>query len=213
MVLSFAPASRRLANAVGEQDAMGASLMRVSYFQAPPTPAQRAAMVESWGGFLSRWEWDWFVTLTFRPHRGKKVGSRSRLPHPEQADKLFRLWISRLNRHLYGNHCWKKGMGVGWVRASEPHQSGALHYHALLTGTGVTDARRLDWKDDWYALAGFSRIEPPSSQDAVQAYCAKYVAKGGEIDFGGAALHSLRQPSFACKASLGRSSTVSGSVV
>lgn len=179
--------------------------MRDPHFQPAPTREQRTASAESWRDFLGRWEWDWFVTLTFRPHRGKRVGSRARLPHPEQTDKLFRLWISKLNRHLYGNHWSKKGIGVGWVRASEPHKSGALHYHALLTGTGVTDARRLDWKDEWFSLAGFSRIEPPKSQDAVQAYCAKYLVKEGEIDFGGAALGAPRQPSLGYRASLVRS--------
>jgi len=39
--------------------------------------------------------------------------------------------------------------------------------------------------DDWFELAVIARIEPPRSSGAVRAYCAKYVAKGGEIDLGG----------------------------
>jgi hypothetical protein len=42
--------------------------------------------------------------------------------------------------------------------------------------------------DRWNEMAGFAKIEPPSSPDAVRRYCAKYVAKGshlGEIDLGG----------------------------
>lgn len=166
------------------------------FFQPLPSRIEREAQADAWKAFLAAWTWDWFVTLTFRPHRGKAIGSRARLPHPEQTDKLFRVWISRLNRHLYGNRWSRKGIGVGWVRASESHKSGALHYHALLTGTGVTDARRLDWKDEWFELAGFARVEPPKSQEAVQAYCSKYLTKDGEIDFGGAALGAPRQPSF-----------------
>ena len=39
--------------------------------------------------------------------------------------------------------------------------------------------------DEWFDLAGIARIEPPRSSEAVRAYCAKYIVKGGEIDLGG----------------------------
>ncbi len=131
-------------------------------------------LVEAWSSFLGRWPWDWFCTLTFRD-----------LVHPESADKRFRLFVSQMNRRLYGARWWKHAQGVRWVRASEPQRREVLHYHALLGGGGLASLRRLSWMDAWNEIAGFARIEPPLSGNAVRGYCAKYVVKGGEIDIGG----------------------------
>ena len=132
----------------------------------------RRRLVEAWAEFLERWSWDWFCTLTFR---GDAV-------HPEAADKRFRVWVSKINRELYGPRWWKHGQGVRWVRALETQRRGVIHYHALLGGAGVDELRRLSWMDEWVRLAGYARIEPPENGAAVRAYCAKYVAKGGELD-------------------------------
>jgi hypothetical protein len=119
----------------------------------------------------------WFCTFTFTDS-----------VHPERAAKLFRLFIRRLNRHLYGSHYERKGRhGIFWVLAWEYQQRGVLHFHALLGDVEDLNARarRLDWMDRWLALgapAGFARIEAIDSQDAVRDYVTKYVAKGGQID-------------------------------
>src|SRR5688572_27180330 len=47
--------------------------------QAGQSPTRE--LVEAWVEFLSRWEWDWFLTLTFRSN-----------VHPEAAEKAFRLF-------------------------------------------------------------------------------------------------------------------------
>jgi hypothetical protein len=137
--------------------------------------ADRSDLADAWADYLGRWEWDWFCTLTFR---GDAV-------HPEAADKRFRVWASKINRELYGPRWWKHGKGVWWVRAVEMQRRGVPHFHALLRGAGVDELRRLSWMDEWARLAGWARIEPPDDANAVRAYCAKYVAKGGEIDLGG----------------------------
>lgn len=70
---------------------------------------------------------------------------------------------------------------------------GSIHYHALLGGDGLQDARRLTFMDEWSRmlerrvdgrseLGGISRIEAPKSELAVARYCAKYTAKGFDID-------------------------------
>lgn len=69
-----------------------------------------------------------------------------------------------------------------WVRALELQRRGVIHYHALLGGAGLDELRRLSWMDEWDRLAGYARIERPENGAAVRAYCAKYVAKGGELD-------------------------------
>jgi hypothetical protein len=138
-------------------------------------------MVEAWAGFLGRWSWDWFCTLTFRGE-----------VHPEAADKRFRVWVSKINRALYGPRWWKHGQGVRWVRALETQRRGVIHYHALLGGGGLDELRRLTWMDEWNDLAGYARIEPPADGAAVRGYCAKYVSKGGELDVWARARRSPR---------------------
>lgn len=132
------------------------------------------ALREAWAGFLGRWSWDWFATLTFRSD-----------VHPEAAAKRFHVWESRINRQLYGRRWSKHGRGIRWVRASESQRRGVIHFHAMIGGPKVDELRRLSWMDEWADLAGWARIEPPRSAVAVQWYCAKYVVKGGEVDLGG----------------------------
>jgi hypothetical protein len=129
---------------------------------------------EAWTEFLSRWQWDWFCTLTFRDQ-----------VHPEAADKRFRVFVSQINRQLFGVRWAKHQKGVRWVRAMEKQRRDVIHYHALLGGGGLSDLRRLSWMDRWNELAGYARIEQPRDGNAVRSYCAKYVIKGGEIDIGG----------------------------
>ena len=96
-----------------------------------------------------------------------------------------RVWNCRINRSLYGNRWYKHGKGVRWVRALETQRRGVIHYHALLGGFAVKELHRLSWMREWEELAGFARIERPNNARAVSGYCAKYVAKGGEVDIGG----------------------------
>lgn len=128
----------------------------------------------AWGEFVSWWAWEWFVSLTFTYDT-----------HPERAIKLFRVWISKLNKEIYGPRWHKREpFGVEYVVATELQKSGRVHLHALLSGVG--DTRRLSWMDFWQcldAIAGFARIEPIESQNAVSSYVTKYVSKGGDIEF------------------------------
>ena len=118
------------------------------------------------------------MTLTFRGD-----------VHPEAAGKRFHVWISRINRRLYGRGWHERGEGIRWVRTSEPTRRSVLHFHALIGGDDVDELRRLSWMDEWDKLAGFARIEAPRSGEAVRHYCAKYVVKRGEVDVGGPGMH------------------------
>jgi hypothetical protein len=130
------------------------------------------ALRDDWVVFLRRWTWQWFCTFTFRD-----------MVHPESANKRFHLFVSKINRELYGQRWFKKGKGVLWVRALEYQRRGVIHYHALFAG--VHDLRRLTWMDTWNELAGFARIEAIRDTMAVRRYVSKYVVKGGELDLGG----------------------------
>jgi hypothetical protein len=128
----------------------------------------------AWTEFLARYRWCWFATLTFRDET-----------HPEAADKRFRVWVSKLNRALYGSRWYKHATGVHWARALEYQRRGVIHFHALLGGTRLEGTNRRYWEEEWFKLAGIARISPPRSVELVSRYAAKYTAKGGEIDIGG----------------------------
>lgn len=142
----------------------------------------RSTVQQGWVEFLSQYRWDWFTSQTFRLST-----------HPEAADKLFRVWISMLNRHLYGPRWHKQKKSVYWVRALEWQKRGVLHFHALVSapdrisanGSSVSLnllAKRLYWMDQWNTLAGFARIEKPDSATAVVNYCTKYILKDGDLE-------------------------------
>ena len=141
-------------------------------------------LVSAWTDFLLQYQFEWFVTFTFRDS-----------VHPENADKLFTLWINELNQHLYGRR-WKAAphKQVFWVRALEWQKRGVLHFHALIGDTrplaeqirfsknGFSKASLMYWEERWFSLAGICRIEEIKVHEFVSRYVSKYVAKDGEID-------------------------------
>lgn len=141
----------------------------------------------AWGEFLGRWSWDLFGNHTFRQDA-----------HPEAAFKLFRVFVSMLNRKLYGPRWHKHGKGIRWVCAMERQRRGVVHFHSLLASPELVELLKSSWRpapvaghyeneilELWNDLAGFARIEPIQSAAAVQGYVSKYVVKGGEIELGG----------------------------
>ena len=142
----------------------------------------------AWTEFLGRYKFEWFVTFTFRDE-----------VHPENADKLFRLWINSLNRFLHGPRYARTSKHVFWVRAIEWQKRGVLHFHALIgdtipiatkIGFGQSRADRsclMFWTELWFDKAGICRIDEirDNTDEVVHRYVAKYVSKDGEIDVSG----------------------------
>lgn len=133
------------------------------------------AVKDAWIIFLSRYRWDWFCSFTFR----------GEILHPERAGKTFMVLVCKINRALYGSRWHKHEKSIRWIRAIEMQKRGVLHYHALIAGERLSELRRLTFMDKWDELAGYARIEPLRSSQAVYSYISKYVTKGGEIDIGG----------------------------
>lgn len=138
--------------------------------------SKRDELHQAWAQFLSTQDWQWFITFTFKEEI-----------HPEAADKLFRVWVNKLNKSIYGKRWRKKPSGgVKWVRALEWQKRGVLHYHALMANLGY--ASRAQWAAEWTKLgddskAGFIRIDTYSDDlGGAEAYLSKYVAKDGDID-------------------------------
>jgi hypothetical protein len=107
--------------------------------------------------------------------------------HPEAADKAFRVFVSKINGSIYGRSWSRKWhQGLQWVRGSEFHKDGRLHFHALLAAPN-DDLWRLTYMRThhrwWLGEFGFNRLERPRSQRDVQDYVADYVVKDGLLDF------------------------------
>ena len=158
---------------------------------------------------LERYNWNLFGSMTFRTAKTPEVitaacrgGKGTPRPverdiHPEHADKIFRHYIAKLNRELYGPRWLKHGKGIAYARAIEMQSRGVIHFHCLLSSPLLNEVHRAGWyrqpngrwangmNELWNRMAGFARIEPVGLQDAVNRYISKYVVKGGEIDYGG----------------------------
>lgn len=150
---------------------------------------------DGYAELLARQPWHWFATLTFSPTKEiTDCGRRREVErfhplrgmHQEAADKCFRWFVAMVNLKVYGKH-WerKRHGGVVWSRGTELHQSGRLHYHAVLAGVDCDlnkVASRYHWHEFWFREFGRNQLERPSSQDDVVGYVSKYVAKDGVVD-------------------------------
>lgn len=146
----------------------------------------------AWVDLLSRYEWAWFATFTFKE-----------AIHPEAADKKFRYWVAQLGEsYLGGNWRRKAARAPQWVRGLEWQKREVLHYHALITNL-PRDYISFPWRMFFCAVwrnldnGGLARIDQCDGQGAVYSYLSKYVAKGGEIDI------SATLPNFAPRLAFG----------
>jgi hypothetical protein len=133
---------------------------------------------QAWASLISRYDWQWFATLTFRDHI-----------HPEAASKAYRHWLALLdksNGFRYRSRKTHKRRCV-WVRGLEWQKRGVLHFHALIGNLPLplhAREQRDAWGNAWCSMGntGFAYIEGVGQTDVVGKYIAKYAAKGGEVD-------------------------------
>ena len=127
-----------------------------------------------WAEFLSRFKWDWFVTIV-----------PDHIVHPESLDKLRDVFIHHLNQHIYGRNYWKdKTKGVFWAFGMERQRRGAPHVHGLIGGLPDFMSRNIEY--NWLREHGaqFSKIESYRPASGAEYYMSKsaYAWKHGEID-------------------------------
>jgi hypothetical protein len=131
----------------------------------------------AWVHVLAAYDWQWFVTCTFRE-----------AVHPERADKAFRYWVKLIDAARLGPNYRspsREPLRTRWVRALEWQKRDVLHYHALIGNLGEYDsaeACRRVWADEWDRIGGFAHIDTIGLVRGVCGYVAKYVSKGGQID-------------------------------
>ncbi|MBA7591664.1 hypothetical protein ES708_33824 [subsurface metagenome] len=121
----------------------------------------------AFGEWLSRPDWQWYTTHTFR---GNYVSLKA-------SDGHWQSWLNTLTQA-----CKVKGLERPfYFRVTEYQDRGVLHYHSLIGGVG--DIRRLLFKDFW-ELYGFARVEKYIPARGANFYVGKYLTKGnGEIRF------------------------------
>lgn len=116
---------------------------------------------KAWREFLSRWRWDWFLTITFR---------QPRLPH--HASSSLREIGRTIERETDGRY----------FLGTELHVNRTMHVHGLLQAPGASDgpASKLVASNIWLAFYdryGRSQVRRVRSREAVSDYCTKYVTK------------------------------------
>jgi len=141
-----------------------------------------------WSEWLDGYNWDWWITLTFR----NRVTAKT-------ANKKWNKWLRALEMELDDK--------AGYFRVSEiQKRREVLHFHSLMLNLsglhtrtmgnwlraekilkkGTSDpsteeieqlAVRLYWMDRWNEISGFSRIYKYDSGKGAAAYLTKYVSK------------------------------------
>jgi hypothetical protein len=116
---------------------------------------------EAFVDWLNDYDWDWYVTLTFRNDIGEYY-----------ARENFQRFHKEI-RH-------RNGYRPEFVRVTEYQQRGVPHYHSLMLNVG--GLRRMDMVDWCYNQFGISRIFPYDRDRGASYYLGKYILKGnGDI--------------------------------
>lgn len=126
---------------------------------------RRQALQRAWADFLGRFEWQWFVTLTFDPRRAFPAGHR-------KADREAFWWCGQVE-HLLRRP-------VAWVYAPERGPTGQWHVHALFLGIGAPE----EWRAPralWTARNGYLDVRPVTDSDGALMYATKSAALSGEV--------------------------------
>ena len=128
----------------------------------------------AFGEFLSRPQWDWYTTHTFK----------AEYVSPKQSDKAWYSWFNSLRVCAKAKGLTPSIYGPAapfYFRVAEYQDRGTLHFHALIGNCG--DIRRLLFKDFW-ELNGFARVEAYDPARGAAGYVAKYLNKAdGDVRF------------------------------
>ncbi len=112
---------------------------------------------EAWVDLLSRYEWSWFTTLTFRD-----------LPKTYTAVNRTKKWLTAIKKQEKRRIPYF--MCMEWTRLqNRPH----MH---LLMG-GLHEVNRSKWWLTWFTWYGAARILPYDSRLGAAYYLTKYVVK------------------------------------
>ena len=124
--------------------------------------AQNTNAIAYW---LNKYNWDWYVTLTFRHDVNNK-----------QAFKLFNIWKIDLKKAANNKIQYVMIIEKSRFREDIPH------LHLLLSGAIYEKPN--EWERRWFSVAGIGKIELYDSNMGARYYLGKKLARGdNEIKF------------------------------
>lgn len=130
---------------------------------------------KAWGEWLSKFNWQWFVTMTLRnPVEFVANWTKPGFATAKRAWREFEACARPALDNMY------------WVRFFEMQRwRGVPHIHALV-GNVDESVRRMDLVDWAYGKWGIARVEVYNSSLGAAFYVCKYVSKQlADIDFSG----------------------------
>lgn len=136
----------------------------------------------AWGEWLSRWQWDWWVTLTYDPKRRPSASATHTAVGWSLSNRHWHEWLAEAVGDSSGSSPWPGS--PFWVRGREPNPwRYGTHFHALVGGVGTDTSRKRAW-ESWFIKHGLARIEPYDPRRGAGYYVSKYVIKElGDITF------------------------------
>jgi hypothetical protein len=143
----------------------------------------KAEVLTSWGDWLStRWEWDWWVTLTYDPKRRPSGSATHTAVGWGLSDRHFHEWLAEAVGDSEGSESVLPA--PFWLRGREPNKFRyGTHFHALVGGVGTDTSRRRAW-EAWFQKHGMARVERYDPARGAGFYVSKYVVKQlGDLQF------------------------------
>ncbi len=141
---------------------------------------------KGWQKWISSYEYDLFVTLTFREETEHWL-----------AKKRFEKWIASLNKELFGRRYKQRGRGIRGVVVYESQKRGALHMHVLLGADGLKELNMEYMAKLWKCngqknkntgallnriVNGHADIKVYDPEQGAIQYMTKHVYKGSEFE-------------------------------
>jgi hypothetical protein len=159
---------------------------RQSEYKPLKTGWPKLDLQKGWQEFISRYEFDLFVTLTFREDIKRS-----------KAEKRFKKWLGSLNHALFGWRYRRQGKGIRYATAYEYQKRGTLHFHALLGAKGLKELDREYMAKLWKCngqrnkktgtlidriVNGHAVIDIYDPARGAIQYMTKHIYKDGELD-------------------------------
>lgn len=148
--------------------------------------SQRQSEHKAWLELISRYEYNLFVTLTFREDTERDL-----------AEKRFKKWIAALNIDLFGQRYEQRGRGIRYAVVYGNQRRGTLHFHALLGAKGLKDLNREYMAKLWKCngqknkktgtllnriVNGHADIKIYDPEQGAKHYLANHIFQGGVFD-------------------------------
>lgn len=139
-------------------------------------PLSKGVVLSEWGDWLSsRWDWSWWVTLTYDPRKHASASASHTSVGWARSDADWSAWLDGLCADAA-----RAGDPLDppyWFRGREPNPYRyGTHFHALIGNVPERVSRREAWRR-WFDAHGMARVEPYDPARGAGWYVSKYVVK------------------------------------